>query len=217
MDLYIHYAYVHRVIHNGTQVKPYHIVFQAGRLRTGQTKNYVGEATLSRKAFLTLKYPIEHGDVTNWDDTVNIWHQTFYNVLHVAPKNIQPFWEKCLWTHKKIEKKWPKYGKLFFLIRPDTWLYVATQIFSRCSKRMDTPLLQIMFEIFNAPAMYVAIQSVMSLHASGRTTDIVLDSGDGVSQKVPCTKVNFTHFLLMYNETPFHAHFWFLKKEWELT
>ena len=44
---------------------------------------------------------------------------------------------------------------------------------------------QIMFETFNSPAMYIVAQPVLSLYASGCTTGIVLDSGDGVSYTVP--------------------------------
>ena len=44
---------------------------------------------------------------------------------------------------------------------------------------------QIMFETFKIPSMYVATQAVLSLYASGRTTGIVFDSGDGVSHAVP--------------------------------
>ena len=46
-------------------------------------------------------------------------------------------------------------------------------------------MLQTMFESFNVPGMYVAIQAVLSLYASGRTTGVVLDSGDGVTHTVP--------------------------------
>jgi len=44
---------------------------------------------------------------------------------------------------------------------------------------------QLMFEAFNVPAFYVSIQAVLSLYASGRTTGIVVDSGDGVTHTVP--------------------------------
>jgi len=44
---------------------------------------------------------------------------------------------------------------------------------------------EILFDTFNTPGMYVAIQAVLSLYSSGRTTGIVLDIGDGVSHTVP--------------------------------
>ena len=42
-----------------------------------------------------------------------------------------------------------------------------------------------MLETFNTPAMYVEIQAVLSLYASGRSSGIVMYSGDGVLHKVP--------------------------------
>lgn len=44
---------------------------------------------------------------------------------------------------------------------------------------------QLLFETFNVPALYTSIQAVLSLYASGRTTGVVLDAGDGVSHAVP--------------------------------
>ncbi|KAH6893715.1 actin 1 [Coprinopsis sp. MPI-PUGE-AT-0042] len=44
---------------------------------------------------------------------------------------------------------------------------------------------EIMFEMFQVPAFYVAIHAVLSLYSSGRTTGLVVDSGESVTTVVP--------------------------------
>jgi len=61
-------------------------------------------------------------------------------------------------------------------------------------------LTQIMFETFNIPQLQVIIQAVCALYASGRTTGVVLDSGDGVShtphlRRFRCTTRHLAHLL----------------------
>ncbi|KAM8831962.1 uncharacterized protein AB9W97_003308 [Spinachia spinachia] len=46
-------------------------------------------------------------------------------------------------------------------------------------------MVEIMFECFNVPFTFVAMQAVLALYAAGRSTGVVFDSGDGVSHSVP--------------------------------
>lgn len=45
--------------------------------------------------------------------------------------------------------------------------------------------IEIMFETFHVPAFYVALQPLLSLYATGKTTGVVLESGDGITHSVP--------------------------------
>jgi len=131
-----------------------------GRYREGYTSAmvgiakkdaYVGDEAQAKRGLLSLKYPIEHGIVTSWDDMEKIWNHTFYNELRVDPSE-----QFALLTEAPMN---PKINR----------------------ERMCS----IMFETFSTPGFYVSIQAILSLYSSGRTSGVVLDSGDGVTHVVP--------------------------------
>jgi len=117
----------------------------------GQKDAYIGDEALTKRGIMTLKYPIIHGVITNWDDMEKIWSHAFYNELRVAPEE-----SPTLLTDPPLNPK---------------------------NNREKSA--QIMFENFNCPACYCAIQAVLALYASGRTTGVVQDLGDGVTHTVP--------------------------------
>ena len=53
------------------------------------------------------------------------------------------------------------------------------------SKRNRETMAQIMFEKFNVSSFYLALQQVLSLYASGKTTGVVADSGYSLTSTVP--------------------------------
>ena len=44
---------------------------------------------------------------------------------------------------------------------------------------------QVLFEVFSIPCLYVAVQGLLSLYSLGKTTGLVLDSGQGVTHAIP--------------------------------
>ncbi|KAJ5070346.1 actin-42a [Anaeramoeba ignava] len=52
-------------------------------------------------------------------------------------------------------------------------------------KKNREKAIEIFFETYGVPSFYIAIQAVMALYSSGRTTGVVVDSGDGVTHIVP--------------------------------
>jgi actin beta/gamma 1 len=126
----------------------------------------IGQEAQEKRGILIMKYPIEHGIITNWDDMEKIWYHTFYNELRISPED-----HNVLLTEAPLN---PKNNR--------------------------ERITQIMFEAFNTPGIYIAIQAVMSLYSAGKTTGVVLDSGDGVTHFVPIFEgYAFPHAILRSN------------------
>ncbi|MDB6141350.1 MAG: actin, non-muscle 6 [Pseudomonas sp.] len=130
------------------------IVGRPRKAVSGQKDLYVGDEALSNSGTLTLKYPLEHGPVENWDDLEKLLDHTFYNEL-----------------------RWPPA------------LYAILVALPPLNSKSDMErMTQILFESFNCPAVCLVSGPILSLYASGRTTGVVVDVGDGVTYIAPISK-----------------------------
>ncbi|RMD41009.1 hypothetical protein DV735_g4111, partial [Chaetothyriales sp. CBS 134920] len=128
--------------------RPKHVRALAGAL---EGDYFIGPRAQQYRGLLKIKYALEHGVVTDWDDMERIWTYIYEQELKTLSEE-----HPVLLTEPPLNPR----------------------------QNRDTAA-QILFEQFNVPAVYMSIQAVLSLYASGRTTGVVLDSGDGVTHAVP--------------------------------
>lgn len=119
---------------------------------------YIGDEALDATGY-SIKYPIRHGLVEDWDLMERYWEQCIFKYLRAEPED-----------HYFLLTEPP-------LNTPENREYTA----------------EIMFESFNVPGLYIAVQAVLALAASWTSrpvgertlTGIVIDSGDGVTHCIP--------------------------------
>jgi len=85
-----------------------------------------------------------------------------------------------------MEKVWHHTFYNDLMVSPDEIKGVVITEAPRQPKANREKMVQIMFETFEVQNIYIANQAVMSLYNVGRTTGLVVDSGDGVTHTVPC-------------------------------
>lgn len=151
--------------------RPKHLRVLAGAL---EGEVFIGQkAATELRGLLKIRYPLEHGIVTDWDDMEKIWGYVYDEGLKTLSEEVSP---------PPFQKK--KALRTCLLSNSHQHPVLLTEPPLNPRSNRDTAA-QILFETFNVPALYTSIQAVLSLYASGRTTGIVLDAGDGVSHAVP--------------------------------
>ena len=138
-----------------------------GDINKKRSKFYVGYAT-----FIALVLPISsrnHSSVTTPPIQLK---DIDSNECHA----MEEVWRR---TFRDLLGDGPKYGGD---IKECPVLLAEPPLTQKAVREKTT---EIMFEQFGVPALYLSMQAVLALYASGRTTGIVLDSGDGVTHAVP--------------------------------
>ncbi|MFX1253974.1 MAG: actin, cytoplasmic 2 [Promethearchaeota archaeon] len=153
---------------------------------TGLSKNgYAGEDQ-PRSVFPTLiGYPKYQSIMSDVDHYVREYYvgEEAMNLRGVL-KLIYPIEHGVVTDWDAMEKIWHYTFHNDLRVNPSEHPVLFTEAPLNPSRNREK-MAEILFETFNAPAMYVSMQAVLSLYASGRTTGLVVDAGDGVMHIVP--------------------------------
>eukprot|EP01083_Nonionella_stella_P300544 1026695_1 len=76
-----------------------------GRSIDNSKSAYVGDEAIAKRGTLTLKYPIEHGIITNWDDYERILHHIFYTELRIPPEEHPLLIAECIGSGTKSPRE----------------------------------------------------------------------------------------------------------------
>jgi len=131
----------------------------------------------------TQKKGIEDLDFFIGDEAIanSRTYDTFYPVRHGQVENwthMELFWEHCIFKYLRCE--------------PEDHFFLLTEPPLNAPENREYTA-EIMFETFNVPGLYIAVQAVLALAASWTSksvkertlTGTVIDSGDGVTHVIP--------------------------------
>ncbi|KAF5390352.1 hypothetical protein D9757_002901 [Collybiopsis confluens] len=137
--------------------RPKHVRVMAGAL---EGDVFIGKRAQEFRGLLKIKYPMEHGIVTDWDDMERIWNWVYAEELG---------------TLSEEGKQRSRRTNILRHIQRTSTLHI----------RSSRPFTASPYISFCDLDRIQQLSTPYHRYSSGRTTGIVLDSGDGVTHAVP--------------------------------
>jgi actin beta/gamma 1 len=99
---------------------------------------YVGNEALSKRFGVQVRYPMDHGDVTNWDDMTKVFDDLMRNQLGVLPEETPVLATESPWWPEHDRQKFVQI--CFELYNVPSFYLAATQVLGLYAARRGTGL-----------------------------------------------------------------------------